>query len=72
MWGVMKLRWAPVSHEPEVLCDVGSFDFPHIQERSRRVSTLIRAGVGKEVPDAAHLPGLDQPEVISRLLVDFI
>ncbi|MGE8678840.1 MAG: alpha/beta fold hydrolase [Achromobacter marplatensis] len=50
----------------------GSFDFPHIQERSRRVSTLIRAGVGKEVPDAAHLPSVDQPEVISRLLADFI
>lgn len=50
----------------------GSFDFPHIQERSRHVSTLIRAGVGQEVPGAAHLPSLDQPEAISRLLADFI
>ncbi|MDH2052314.1 hypothetical protein [Achromobacter marplatensis] len=49
-----------------------SLDFPHIQERSRRVSTLISDGVGQEVPGAAHLPSLDQPEVISRLLADFI
>lgn len=50
----------------------GDFDFPHIQERSRRVSTLIRGGVGQEVPGVAHLPSLDQPEAISRLLADFI
>lgn len=50
----------------------GSFDFPHIQERSRRVSTLISDGVGQEVSGAAHLPSLDQPEAISRLLADFI
>lgn len=50
----------------------GSFDFPHIQERSRLVSTRIRGGAGHEVAGAAHLPSLDQPDAISRLLADFI
>lgn len=50
----------------------GNFDFPHIQERSRRVSALVRQGQGREVAGAAHLPSLDQPDAVSRLLWDCI
>lgn len=50
----------------------GSFDFPHIQARSRLVSTRIRGAVGHELPGTAHLPTLDQPDAVSRLLTGFI
>lgn len=50
----------------------GEFDFPHIQERSQRVSTLIRQGEGWAVAGGAHLPSLDQPDAMSRLLQDVI
>lgn len=50
----------------------GSFDFPHIQERSRKIVTMMPKAVGQELTGTAHLPSLDRPDDVARLITDFI
>jgi pimeloyl-ACP methyl ester carboxylesterase len=50
----------------------GDLDFPHIQERSRQVATAMPNASGHMLTGAAHLPSLDRPADITRLLAEFI
>ncbi len=50
----------------------GDLDFPHIQERSRHIATVMSNGSGHALTGAAHLPSLEQPADITGLLAGFI
>lgn len=50
----------------------GSLDFPHIQERARRVADILSQGEAYESVDAAHLPNLDHPADITEQIAAFI
>jgi pimeloyl-ACP methyl ester carboxylesterase len=50
----------------------GDLDFPHVQERSRQVATMMSNGSGHELTGAAHLPSLERPADITGLLAEFI
>lgn len=47
----------------------GKLDFPHIQERAGAVSQLLPHGQGYELPGAAHLASLDQPDAVTDLIL---
>lgn len=53
-----------------VLC--GDYDFPHIVERSRAMAEAIPHAAHAPLPGTAHLPSLEQPEAVTRLLTDFL
>lgn len=53
-----------------VIC--GDMDFPHILERSRQMATAMPDATFQPLPDAAHLPSLEQPAVITGLLTAFL
>lgn len=50
----------------------GGLDFPHIKERCQYLVDNIPGAKGKEIPDTAHLPNLEQPEIINGLLKSFL
>ncbi len=50
----------------------GALDFPHIQERGLAVARKLPDARGSELPDAAHLPNLDRPEAVTRLIADLV
>ncbi len=50
----------------------GSHDFPHIQERSRQVAGMLMRGSGHALAGAAHLPSLEQPEIVSQRILELI
>lgn len=50
----------------------GDLDFPHIQERSRHVATMMPNGACHELPGAGHLPSLERPTDITDLIARFI
>jgi pimeloyl-ACP methyl ester carboxylesterase len=50
----------------------GDLDFPHIQERSRHIATMMLNGSCHELTGAAHLPSLERPADITGLLAEFI
>lgn len=50
----------------------GDRDFPHIQERSRDVATLMPSGSGHALTGAAHLPSLERPAEVTGLITAFI
>jgi pimeloyl-ACP methyl ester carboxylesterase len=49
----------------------GDLDFPHIQERSRHMATVMLNGT-VQVTSTAHLPSLKRPTDVTGLLVEFI
>ncbi|NER79320.1 MAG: alpha/beta fold hydrolase [Leptolyngbya sp. SIO1D8] len=49
----------------------GDLDFPHIKEHCHYLANTIPGAQLKTIPGAAHLPNLEQPEVINSLLRDF-
>lgn len=53
-----------------VIC--GDMDFPHILDRSRHLATTMPNGSFQPLSGAAHLPSLEQPAAITRLLTDFL
>ncbi|MDJ0754547.1 MAG: alpha/beta hydrolase [Ardenticatenaceae bacterium] len=55
-----------------VLVIWGALDFPHLRERCQHLVEKIPAAEGAEIPDTAHLPNLEQPEIVNRLLADFL
>jgi pimeloyl-ACP methyl ester carboxylesterase len=55
-----------------VLVIWGDLDFPHLQERCRTLVARIPGAQGVEIHGAAHLPNLEQPEVINQLLKTFL
>ncbi len=50
----------------------GDLEFPHIQERSRHIATVMPNGSGHALTGTAHLPSLERPAEITDLLVAFI
>lgn len=50
----------------------GGFDFPHIQERSRLIAATLPNGSGCAIAEAAHLPSLERPQEVTRLITDFL
>ncbi len=53
-----------------VIC--GDADFPHIQVRSRDMAAAMPHASFHTLPGAAHLPSLECPAEITRLLLDFL
>ncbi len=49
----------------------GDLDFPHIQDRCRLAASKIANGSSHKLVGTGHLPSLDQPQEISRLIKDF-
>ncbi|MBB1626458.1 alpha/beta fold hydrolase [Achromobacter sp. UMC71] len=50
----------------------GDLDFPHIQERARRVAGILPQGEACASAGAAHLPSLDHPADITARIAAFI
>jgi pimeloyl-ACP methyl ester carboxylesterase len=50
----------------------GDLDFPHIQDRCRRVAKMMPKGSAQEIAGVAHLPGLEQPALITGPLMSFL
>lgn len=50
----------------------GDLDFPHIQERCRKLTTILHHAVGQEMPSSAHLPSLDNPDETTSLISAFL
>lgn len=55
-----------------VLVMWGDLDFPFIKENCHHLVTSIPAAQGEEIAGTAHLPNLEQPERVNRLLRDFL
>ncbi|MBS4046069.1 MAG: alpha/beta hydrolase [Alphaproteobacteria bacterium] len=53
-----------------VIC--GDADFPHIHARSRDMAAALPNASFQSLPGAAHLPSLECPAEITRLLLDFL
>lgn len=58
--------------QPPTLVIWGSLDFPHIQEHCRYLVETIANSRGEEIPDAAHLVNMEQPERVNQLLHNFL
>jgi len=63
-------RLAKIAAPTLVLC--GDMDFPHIFERSRHLAATMPDASFQPLPEAAHLPSLEQPETVTQLLTDFL
>jgi pimeloyl-ACP methyl ester carboxylesterase len=50
----------------------GDLDFPHIQERCRHIAMTMPNASGRMLTGMAHLPSLEQPIGITRLVTAFI
>lgn len=50
----------------------GDLDFPHIQERCRVAVEKMENGSSQILAGTAHLPSLDQPDVVTNSLLEFI
>ncbi|MEO1373402.1 MAG: hypothetical protein AAFW70_03565 [Cyanobacteria bacterium J06635_10] len=50
----------------------GELDFPHIKQRCEYLVKTIPDAWGEEIPGTAHLPNLEQPHIINKLLRDFL
>ena len=55
-----------------VLVIWGELDFPHIKEQCRYLVDTISAAKGEEIPGTAHLPNLEQPDRVNKLLREFL
>ncbi len=53
-----------------VLVIWGELDFPHIKERCQYIVDTIADAMGEEIPGTAHLPNLEKPKIINKLLRD--
>ena len=50
----------------------GDLEFPHIQERSRHIATMMPNGSCHELSGTAHVPSLDRPADVTGLVAAFI
>ncbi|MGB3761153.1 MAG: alpha/beta hydrolase [Rivularia sp. (in: cyanobacteria)] len=50
----------------------GELDFEHIKERCKYIVDTIPDACGEEIPGTAHLPNLEKPEIINKLLGEFL
>jgi pimeloyl-ACP methyl ester carboxylesterase len=53
-----------------VIC--GDADFPHIHARSRNMAAAMQNATFQSLPGVAHLPSLERPAEITRLLLAFL
>ncbi len=47
----------------------GELDLPHVQARSRHVAATLPHGTAYPIADSGHLPSLDQPDIVSALVL---
>lgn len=50
----------------------GDLDFPHIQQRSQWLATVMPGARSHIMPGCAHLPSLEQPERFNSAVSDFL
>ncbi len=50
----------------------GDLDFPHIQQRSRYIAATIPNATYHALHGAAHLPSLEQPAQVTKLIAEFV
>jgi pimeloyl-ACP methyl ester carboxylesterase len=50
----------------------GDLDYAGVELQSRLLVEAIPAAQGMVIPGTAHLPPLEQPEVVNRLLREFL
>lgn len=55
-----------------VLCIVGSEDKSTTAEEVKALADLIEGSVFKVIPGSGHIPCVDNPTVLSKLIIDFI
>jgi pimeloyl-ACP methyl ester carboxylesterase len=55
-----------------VLVIWGELDFPYIKQRCKYIVDTIPNAKGEEILNTAHLPNLEKPEIINKLLGDFL
>lgn len=53
-----------------ILC--GAYDFPYIQERGRQIARMMPRASLRSLPGAAHLPSLEQPALITEMMLSFL
>jgi pimeloyl-ACP methyl ester carboxylesterase len=63
-------RLHEISAPALVMC--GDLDFPHIQERCRQIAPMMSSASHHVLSGTAHLPSLDRPADVTRLLSAFI
>ncbi len=67
---------AAFGHLPEITVPTlliwGTLDFPHIQARCRQMLDLVPQSTGHEIDGLAHLPSLEHPGEITRLIAEFL
>lgn len=63
-------RLGEIAAPARVIC--GDADFPHIQARSRDMAAAMPRASFHALPGAAHLPSLECPAEITRLLLSFL
>jgi 3-oxoadipate enol-lactonase len=57
---------------PPTLVLVGEADTADMQAIAARIADEARDARIERIPEAAHLPSLEQPEAVNRLLLDFL
>jgi pimeloyl-ACP methyl ester carboxylesterase len=63
-------RLGEIRHQTLIVS--GALDFPHINERARHLASVMADARLVEMPCAAHLPNLEQPDAFSALLQEFL
>jgi pimeloyl-ACP methyl ester carboxylesterase len=51
---------------------VGEHDLPDVRQAADHLATTLGDGKAVVIPDAAHLPSLEQPEAFNRALFGFL
>jgi pimeloyl-ACP methyl ester carboxylesterase len=63
-------RLGEIQHQTLIVS--GALDFPHIKERARHLASVMADARLVEMPCAAHLPNLEQPDAFGALLQEFM
>ena len=50
----------------------GDLDFPHVQANARHLVAAIPGARGQVIAGVAHLPSLERPTELGRLMLDFL
>jgi pimeloyl-ACP methyl ester carboxylesterase len=58
--------------EAPALIMVGEHDLPDVRQSADHLAATIGDGKAVVIPDAAHLPSLEQPEAFNRALLGFL
>jgi pimeloyl-ACP methyl ester carboxylesterase len=58
--------------EAPALIMVGAHDLPDVRQSADHLAATLSGGKAVVIPDAAHLPSLEQPETFNRALLGFL